>query len=45
MPSPMISSRLPLTSMVFQTLHSIAHGASASRGTATLEEGASFSPR
>ena len=45
MPSPMISSRSPLTSMVFQVLHSIAHGASASRGTAIFVEGASFSPR
>ena len=45
MPSPMISTRSPLTSISFQTLHSIAQGVSASRGTATLREGASFSPR
>jgi hypothetical protein len=41
----MISTRFSFTSMVFQVLHSIAHGASASRGTAILLEGASFNPR
>jgi hypothetical protein len=42
MPSPITSSRSPLTSISFQVLHSIANGASASRGTAILVEGASL---
>src|SRR5260370_37507617 len=41
----MMSWRSPFTAMVFQVLHSIAHGASASRGTATLVEGANLNPR
>jgi hypothetical protein len=41
----MISSLSPLTSMVFQVLHSMENGASANLGVAILVEGATFSPR